>query len=158
MQVTLTLEDIYVTEEMRSKLFTSTTPVDLELWRFVRADEQVPFGLYPVLREKTIGTPPRQRTRKPDLKIERGSDGKLWTRMNTGGVSTFGGEFSMRSSGAYFIIPKGTRLPFGLAITEDEFSEFANRMHYSIVPFQDMPLIQYLRLLSQLSKSLVRVK
>jgi Tse2 ADP-ribosyltransferase toxins len=158
MQATLTLEDIYVTEEMRSKLFTGTTPVDLELWRFVRADEQIPFGLYPGLREKTIGKPPRQRTRKPDLQIERGPDGKLWAKMNTGGVSTFGGEFSMRSAGAYFVIPRGTRLPFGLAVTEDEFSEYAGRMHYTIAPFQDMPLIQYLRLLSQLSKSLVKVK
>lgn len=57
---------------------------------------------------------------------------------------------------AYNQIPRGTELPDGLVIVRDELNERWGATHYTLAPAYDMPLSQFVELLSHLARTLAR--
>ena len=56
----------------------------------------------------------------------------------------------------YYKIPKGTTLPYGLAIVKDEYNTIFDATHYTIAPAFDMLLKRFKTLLNKLAQDIMR--
>ncbi len=100
----------------------------------------------------------------PPRTIEETFDIELFEKNNcsyvskdTGGISTFNQQ-NLRFGKFWWVIPKGTKIPTGLRISQDFNSKPSSKpTHYTIRPITDMPLSQYIRLLDELSLSAERL-
>ena len=73
------------------------------------------------------------------------------------GISTFDRPDTFKgSSWEYYKIPKGTKLPTGLAIVKDNYNRRVDATHYTIAPAHDMPLSNFKLLLNQLAALIER--
>ena len=122
----------------------------------------VPTNLY---RHGAKNSPQLHKLRTmPPRTIEESFDIELYEKnnisyvsKNTGGISTFN-QKNPRFGNFWWVIPKGTKIPQGLRISQDFNSKPGSKpTHYTIRPAIDMPLIEYIRLLDELSKSAERL-
>jgi hypothetical protein len=145
--MTLTvLKDVLITSNRLDRYFEGVTPVNL--WRAINQTRlSSPFEF---IAEATVLS--NGRPRPADIAIVD-RDGQKWVLVKDRprGVSTFDQSgFPAGVDWRYLLIPKGTRLPQGLALVQDEFNTKAQATHYTIAPAYDMPLRQFKILLDQL--------
>lgn len=73
-----------------------------------------------------------------------------WVRALSGGASTFDGPHPEFRRGWWWIVPKGTAIPLGLAITKQSYNPKTGVTHYTVAPGKDMPLKEFIDLLKNL--------
>jgi len=126
----------------------------VNLWRARRTRPAgTTFGL---VESETILS--NGKVREADITIEVRA-GVKWVLCGPSprGISTFDAPSLFKGpSWEYYRIPKGTKLPNGLAIVKDRFNSRLNATHYTIAPAYDMQLDQFKTLLDQLALLLVR--
>lgn len=104
--------------------------------------------------DKLRTMPPRVVGEAFDIKIHQ-REGTAYVESDSGGISTF--ERSIPTAGDYWwVIPKGTKIPLGLRVTQDRNPNPYRPTHYTIRPAHDMPLSQYITLLQELALSAER--
>jgi hypothetical protein len=146
------LKDVLISKDQIDRYYERATPVNL--WRALNVKRNThPFEFVEKPFVLSNGRP-----RPADIKIEK-VRGKKWVRVKERprGISTF--DKPGLPSGRhweYYKIPKGTVLPYGLAIVKDEYNTRFNATHYTLAPFFDMPLSRFKTLLSQLAQMIVR--
>lgn len=141
-----------------SRIFDSKKDLGLFLWRASRTDQPCENPLYPdfVARELREG-----KFRPADVTVEQrnGVDfiipkvyqkrpEDIWKAQGTSLFNkpdTFVGK-----NWEYIEIPKGTTIPAGILIIEDDFNERFGATHYSIVPDHAMSVDAFKLLLKQL--------
>jgi hypothetical protein len=145
------LRDIYVEAGEVERYFEGQVPVDL--WRAKRKGALSPFEFVEEGFVLSNGRP-----RPADITIlERG--GVKWVTVDKRprGLSTFDKRGVPPGRGwEYYLIPQGTELPQGLAISRDEPNEVFGATHYTIAPAYDMPLVEFKSLLLRLAEALAR--
>jgi hypothetical protein len=145
------LRDIFIAAGDVDRYYEAA-PVNL--WRARRTK---PAGtVFGLIEEDTVLS--NGQIRPADITVEM-QDGVKWVRCRPSprGLSTFDAANVFKgNSWEYYRIPKGTRLPVGLAIVKDRFNPRLNATHYTIAPAHDMPLDQFKRLLDQLAILLIR--
>jgi hypothetical protein len=142
-----TIEDIYLAAGVLGKLFLDKVPVDL--FRFVAASALPDrMAFYPVLEPFPLEN---GQMRSSDLD-RRQIEGTwyVFPKRRTG-LSTFGGPVKFKNPGQFYRIPKGTCIPGGLAIGEDNMHPVFKCIHYSIMPRFVMAEMHYLFLLRRLA-------
>ncbi|GAB1256770.1 hypothetical protein NBRC116494_12720 [Aurantivibrio plasticivorans] len=121
----------------------------VNLWR---AKKKSDLGsLFGMVESDTIMS--NGKLRPADITIED-RQGVKWVscKPSPRGLSTFDAPNTFKgSSWEYYKIPKGTKLPVGLAIVRDRFNPRVGATHYTIAPAYDMPLENFKRLLNQLA-------
>ena len=102
-----------------------------------------------------VRIPPRNGS--VDIEIyEQQINGEIITYVDStsGGISTFDAPLpSQNKKARWWKIPSGTIIPDGLVITKDHTIKPLDITHYTIQPFNDMPLTEYKRLLRILAQS-----
>lgn len=146
------LKDVLISKSQLDRYFEGSVPVNL--WRAMNMKASGhPFEFIESPTVLSNGRP-----RRADIKIEV-VQGEQWVRINNRprGISTFDSPGAPAGKNwAYFRIPKGTVLPYGLAIVRDEYNTVYEATHYTLAPAFDMPLARFKLLLKQLAFSLVR--
>jgi hypothetical protein len=146
------LKDLLVGKNQIDKIFEKSAPVNL--WRALNVNtSKHPFDFVEQPFILSNGRP-----RQADITIEvfRGQE---WVRIKERprGLSTFDRPgIASGKNWQYYKIPKGTRLPYGLAIVRDEYNTYFDANHYTIAPAFDMPLVRFKLLLNQLAEALVK--
>jgi hypothetical protein len=142
-----TIQDILISRNELERLYLGHTT--LHLWRAVQKGMDVKETLQPALEKKDLG---RGRVRQPDVETYA-RNGEQWVRSVLGmGVSLFDRSNAFPGGGwEYFLIPAGTVIPAGLAITKDHYIDRYSATHYSVSPSHDMPASMYRRLLDELA-------
>lgn len=142
-----TIEDVYLEAGLLGKLFLDKVPIDL--FRYVEADSPPNrMVLYPVCEPYLLEN---GQTRSSDLdRREIQGTWYVFPARRTG-LSTFAGPAKFRRAGRFFVIPKGTTVPQGLAIGEDNLHAVFKHIHYSIMPRFVMTEMHYLFLLRRLA-------
>lgn len=145
------LKDILVSAGDVDRYY-ETSPVNL--WRAKRIKDQGPiFGL---IEEDKILSNGQIRPSDITITVENGI---RWVscRLSPRGISTFDKPNVFKgSSWGYYKIPKGTKLPSGLAIIKDKFNSRMGATHYTLAPAFNMPLTKFKFLLDQLAISVQR--
>jgi hypothetical protein len=146
------LKDVLISKNQINRYYEGATP--LNLWRALNAKRNThPFEFVEQPFMLSNGRP-----RPADIKIEK-IQGKKWVivRDRPRGISTFDKPgVPAGKDWEYYIIPKGTVLPYGLAIVKDEYNNRFNATHYTLAPAFDMPLSRFKTLLNQLAQNLIR--
>jgi hypothetical protein len=144
------LKDVYVEAGNVDRYFEGQVPV--ALWRGMRRGTQ-PFDFIEEAFVLSNGRP-----RPADITIREVSGEKwVFVEERPRGLSTFDKSGVPPGRGwEYYLIPAGTELPAGLAITRDEFNNFYGATHYTIAPAFDMPLSQFKVLLRLLATAIAR--
>jgi len=129
------------------------TPVNL--WRAKKIkDKGTVFGL--VDNNKILSN---GKVRPADITIIL-KNGVKWVtcKPSPRGLSTFDKPNIFKgSSWEYYKIPKGTKLPAGLAIVRDKYNRRIGATHYTIAPAHDMPLSNFKLLLDRLAVLVLKV-
>ena len=117
--------------------YIDITPVDL--WRLGTKNS-------PRLDKPRV--PPRPGT----VDIQTFSSGaETWVKAGTSGISTFD-KINLRLNGdQWWKIPAGTKIPLGLKVTRNHTDKILGVTHYRIEPSHDMPLVQFISLLTKLT-------
>lgn len=146
-----TIEEIYldakIVDELTLKQIVHTDKTPVALYRFVE-DDAKRMILFPVLEGYKL---PNGNWRSPD--VERKLIDGTWyviPKRKTG-VSLFNGQRPFSKPGRYYVIPKGTPIPLGLAVTDDNPNQQAGFRHFSITPRTAMAELNYLFLLRRLA-------
>lgn len=128
------------------ELFVKVVPVDL-FRNGVKNSPQL---------HKLRTMPPRTLLQSYDIKLFK-RDGIDYVDKDSGGISTFEKELN-GLSGAWWRIPRGTKIPAGLRISKDHNTRPTLKpTHYTIRPLLNMPLAEYVSLLESLARSAERV-
>jgi hypothetical protein len=111
--------------------------------------------LRPVLEEQLL---PNGRTRSAD--VDREKINGVWYVLpkQRKGVSLFAGPAKFSKPGKHYVIPKGTTIPSGLAVSDDGLSKFAGYNHYSVMPRFIMSEFHYLFLLRRFAAHAIPYK
>lgn len=146
------LKDVLISKNQIDRYYEGATP--LNLWRALNVKRNThPFEFVEQPFILSNGRP-----RPADIKIEK-IRGKKWVivRDRPRGISTFDKPgLPAGKDWEYYKIPKGTMLPYGLAIVKDEYNTRFNATHYTIAPAFDMPLSRFKTLLNQLAQDITR--
>jgi hypothetical protein len=146
------LKDVLISQDQIDRYYEGATPVNL--WRALNVKRNThPFEFVEQPFVLSNGRP-----RPADIKIEK-VKGKKWVRVKERprGISTFDKPgLPAGRHWEYYKIPKGTILPYGLAIVKDEYNTRFNATHYTLAPAFDMPLSLFKTLLNQLVQMIVR--
>lgn len=156
------LEEIYKKSGKLDRYFDRETPV--ELWRGQKRDN-LKSGMTPMHPDLFGFTRKDGLVRFPDVKVfERESDGVKMVkgcRCMAGeyrGVSTADVNPMLGPAFEYFLIPQGTEIPKGLAVTKDSYNRRIGGHHYTVAPKDDMPLSLFLVWLQAIESKLKKVK
>ncbi|WP_444932558.1 Tse2 family ADP-ribosyltransferase toxin [Microbulbifer sp. JTAC008] len=147
-----TLKDVLIEKDQLDRFFDKSIPVDL--WRALKKKSgQQPFDFVEKGFVLSNGRP-----RPADITIERrANEDWVCVKDRPRGLSTFDEKGVPKGNGwEYFKIPKGTKLPEGLAIVKDEYNSKFEATHYTIAPAFDMPISQFKSKLLQLAKQLIK--
>jgi hypothetical protein len=147
-----TLKDVLIEKDQLDRFFDKLAPVDL--WRALnRKSGSQPFDFIEKGFVLSNGRP-----RPADITIERrGNEDWVCVKNRPRGLSTFDKKGLPKGKDwEYFKIPKGTELPEGLAIVQDEYNTRFEATHYTIAPAFDMPLSQFKSKLLQLAQKLIK--
>lgn len=146
--------DYLIRKRELSELFDSTFDLNVNLWRGQKTQDKGMPVLYPILKSFQLSN---GRTRTPDIRTYIKND-EPWIDSKSGGISLFDVHGVPNKRWDYFLLPAGTKVPHGLAITKDAFNTVHQATHYSIKAMWDMPLKNFLMLLDQLSTHLIAGK
>lgn len=145
------LKDVFIKKDRIDRYYEGATPVSL--WRALNVKRNLhPFEFVEKPHMLSNGRP-----RPADIKIEV-FRGEKWVRVKERprGISTFDKPgVPAGKNWEYYKIPKGTILPYGLAIVKDEYNARFNATHYTIAPAFDMSLKSFKSLLNQLAQMLI---
>lgn len=146
------LKDVLLSKNQIEKYFDGQVPINL--WRAmnVKANKE-PFEFVEEPYMLSNGRP-----RPADIKIENvGNEKWVKVKERPRGLSTFDKPGLPKGKNwEYIRIPKGTTLPYGLAIVKDEYNSRFDATHYTIAPAFDMPLWRFKMLLSSLAQDLIK--
>lgn len=147
-----TLKDVLIEKNQLDRYFDKSTPIDL--WRAL--NKKSDFQPFDFVEKGFILS--NGRPRPADIKIERiNNEDWVFVKDRPRGLSTFDKKGLPKGKDwEYFKIPKGTELPEGLAIVQDEYNSRFEATHYTIAPAYDMPLSQFKNKLMQLAKKLIK--
>lgn len=149
---TKVLKDILISRNQIEKYFEGSAPVNL--WRALNIKTNShPFDFYEEAAILSNGRP-----RAADIEIST-IKGEKWVSVKERprGISTFDKPgLPAGKNWEYYKIPRGARIPYGLAIVKDEYNTRFRATHYTIAPAFDMPLDQFKKLLNQLAHILIR--
>jgi len=146
------LRDVLIGRSQFDRYFDGVTPVNL--WRAINRTK--PGPAFAFVEEAILLS--NGRPRPADIAIVS-RDGEKWVLVKDRprGISTFDSPgFPAGRDWQYLLIPKGTNLPYGLAVVKDEFNSRAGATHYTIAPAFDMPLTRFKLLLDQLLQDILR--
>lgn len=144
-------DDYFISKRELGKLFDSSFPLEVNLWRGQKPSEKGAHVLYPILKSYLLSN---GKIREPDIDTYQ-KGGVIWIKANGGGVSLFDVLGVPNKNWSYYRLPAGTPIPMGLVILKDSFNPRHNATHYTICPNWDMPLKNFLMLLDQLIPMLV---
>ena len=116
----------------------------MALYRFVEDGGNERMIMRPVLEEQML---PTGRTRSADLEREKINNEWYVLPRKRKGLSLFDGTAKFSKPGKHYVIPKGTTIPSGLAVSGDGFSKYSGFNHYSVMPRFMMTEFHYLFLL-----------
>lgn len=145
-------ENDYLMEKRElGELFDSSYDLNVNLWRGQKLEERGSPALYPILKSFKLSN---GRLRRPDIRTYY-KNGEQWIDSTSGGVSLFDVLGVPNKKWDYYRLPAGSKIPYGLAITKDQFNATHQATHYSIKAKWDMPLTKFLMLLDELAAQLV---
>ncbi len=146
------LKEILISKGKIENYFDGNVPVNL--WRaFNRKQNTEIFNFFEAPTILSNGRP-----RLADIKIET-KNGNKWVSVKDRprGLSIFDKPGLPKGKNwEYFRIPRGTSLPYGLAIVRDEYNTMFDATHYTLAPAFDMPLLQFKALLTQFAEKLIK--
>lgn len=143
--------DFFISKRELGKLFDSKFPLNLHLWRGQKPAESGTPILYPLLKSYLLSN---GQVREPDIDTYLVS-GVVWVKANGGGVSLFDVLGVPNKKWTYYRLPAGSPIPVGLVILKDNYNPKHKATHYTICPYWDMPLKNFLMLLDQLIPLLI---
>lgn len=127
-----TIHELFVEAGMIDRLFTGSTPTDLFRFSETNGPLSDKMVMYPVLEEYTLAN---GKPRSPDVDRieipEKSGQHYIFPKMRTG-LSLFDGPGDLGKPGTYHVVPKGSTIPPGLAISRDNPSKRVGYTHYSI--------------------------
>jgi hypothetical protein len=146
------LKDVLIQTGKIEKYFEGVVPANL--WR--AKNRKSSGGVFDFIEENTVLS--NGRPRQADIKIEL-RNGVKWVsvKQQPRGISTFDrAGLPKGKDWEYYLIPKDTELPTGLAIVKDQFNTKFQATHYTIAPAYDMPLAQFKSLLGILTQRIIK--
>jgi hypothetical protein len=142
-----TIHELFIEAGQIDRLFTGTTPTDLFRFSETNGPLSDKMLMYPVLKEYMLAN---GRPRTPDIdriELPAGSGQHyIFPRLKTG-LSLFDGPGDLGKPGSYHVVPMGSTIPPGLAISRDNLSKRVGYTHYSIHVVHVMHEMHYLFLL-----------
>ena len=149
-----TIQEIYVERGLLNTLFTDKTPTDLFRF-FETANSSDPnLLMYPVLERYLL---PNQKYRGPD--VDRriiGGEAYIFPKFKMG-LSLADGPRKFNRSGEYWVVPGGTTIPSGLAISVDTKNEIDGYTHHTVHPCFVMVELHFLFLLRRFGSHAIRM-
>lgn len=150
-----TIHELFVEAGQIDRLFTGTTPTDLFRFSETNGPLSDKMHMYPVLEEYTQ---PNGRPRSADVvrvELPIGSGQFYITPKLKTGLSLFDGPGDLGKIGAYHVVPQGSLIPPGLAISRDNFSKRVGYTHHSIHVCYTMHEMHYIFLLRRFAASTI---
>ncbi|AWF79729.1 hypothetical protein BTJ40_02175 [Microbulbifer sp. A4B17] len=140
------------------RIYDSEKDLSLFLWRASRTDQPCENPLYPDFTRREIRS---GEFRPADVTVEnqngvdfiipkvyQKNSSSMWKAQGTSlfnKPNTFKGK-----KWEYIEIPKGTKIPLGILIIQDDYNGAFDAIHYSIVPDRPMSVQNFKLLLNQL--------
>lgn len=144
-----TIENLLISRGELDRIYVGQ--VKLYLWRSLHKSIKSRNPLYPDFDPRQIRAGV---VRLPDVEVETIQGVELVIAKLGKGTSLFDRQNVFEgTSWAYFEIPKGTEIPYGLIITKDSFNTKFKATHYTISPNFTMPKIQLIKLLDKLAEN-----
>ena len=145
---TKTLRNILLNAGKINAYFEGRTPT--HLWRALNTKNGL--ALFDLALEDLVR--PDSSVRKADVRV---LNGLVQLDYAPRGISTFDRSAIFKGKNwSYYLIPKGTELPYGLVVVQDHFNPMYGATHYTIAPMWEMPLPQFQLLLNQLVCAVIK--
>lgn len=142
-------DEFFIEKRALNELFDSTFDLNVNLFRGRNPNNNDPI-LYPILKSFLLSN---GRVRDEDIKTYT-KNGAAWVDCKSGGISLFDAKGIPVKSWEYFLLASGTKIPYGLVITKDDYKKRLKATHYTIRPHWNMPVKKFCMLLDQLAECL----
>lgn len=145
-------DEFFIEKRALGELFDSKFDLNINLYRGDNPhnDDSI---FYPILKSFLMSN---GRVRDEDIQTYI-KNGELWVKSTTGGISLFDVLGIPVKSWDYYLLSKGTKIPYGLVITKDDYKKRLKATHYTIRPNWDMPVTKFCILLDKLALELKKV-
>jgi hypothetical protein len=144
-------DEYFINKRKLGELFDSKFDLNVNLWRGRNPHNSDPI-LYPILKAFKLSN---GNLRPEDIKTYS-KNGELWVVAKSGGISLFDRAGIPSKLWEYYKLPVGTKIPFGLVITKDDYKPTFKATHYTIRPNWDMPVTKFCMLLDELAAQLIQ--
>lgn len=148
-----TIEEIYIERNLLNTLFTEKTPKDL--FRFFEGASSTDAHslMHPVLERYQLPNG-KYRGADVDRRVING-EAYIFPKFKTG-LSLVDGPRKFNKMGEYWVVPGGTTIPPGLAISVDTKNEIDGYTHHTAHPAYVMAELHFLFLLRRFGSHAIR--
>lgn len=151
------IHELFIEAGQIHRLFTGTTPIDLFRYFETNGPLSDKMLMYPYLVPTAI--PGMQQLRSPDVdrrEVPEGSGNYFIFPNRRMALSLFDGPAQFAKPGIHHVLPQGTTIPPGLAVSRDNLSK-KGYTHYSVHAVQIMAELHYLFLLRRLAANAIPI-